>query len=328
MGSLPRTFAIAFQGTVLVDMRLFLLANKELWERPVILKMDMGNTHWFNILIKLQRAAFETIPSPQDHSWDNPTIIPKRPPHVFRGEPVANGPITSSLYREFKDYVDNKDPANREEFLDSLQLCLLEKVAAVLPDVDENHIQSLRDQKDLLRSPKARRLLYRLRHRGFPTNIVDFTGNLTVAVYFACQEGFDRKDGRILFFASSLDQLLQPDVSDDLRMMVQNSRFYWLTQGTFSVEKKEWVRKFSIPKEHKSKLRHYLRCAHNMTHATLFPDLEGVMEEMQRLRGQTGHDRKTDAGWRKTIVEQAEERPTLYPLADAEPDRTAESAGK
>ncbi len=249
--------------------------------------------------------------------WDSPMRMPQLPPHVFRGEPDACGPIESSLYREFRNHVDEYDNAGqREEFLDSLQLYLLEEVATVLPDVDEAHVGNLQNREDLLRSPEARRLLYRLRHRRFPTNIVDFTGNLAVALYFACQEGHDDEDGRVLICARNPGQLLQPDVSD-LRVVVQSSRFYWLTQGTLAVEE-EWVRVIPIPRQHKRPLRVYLRCAHNMTYATLFPDLEGVMEWMQQVRGMPAAcpdpqpATKQYEGWWRKVADQARERSTRF----------------
>ena len=283
---------------------------------------------WFKTLIELQDAAWDEIP-PQEESlrrpWNSNMINPQRPPHVFRGEPAAFGPIESSLCREFRKYVDQRNNEEREVFLDSLQLYLLEEVAAVLPDVDENHIGDLRDRKELLRSSTARRLLYRLRHRGFPTNIVDFTGNLTVALYFACQEGHDDEDGRVLICARQPGHLLQPDISD-LRVVVQNSRFYWFTQGVLSVEGKEWARVFPIPRQHKPKLRVYLRNVHNMVHATLFPDLEGVMEWMQNVRSGpvVGQDSELETDpyeeWQKLAAARAAERPRLFPSAEQTED--------
>lgn len=222
---------------------------------------------WFRALIKLQHATWDTsacskaIPQiPLGSLSSNPA----QPPYVFRGEPHSSGPIESSLYRVFREHIDQCDKAEeREVLLDSLQLCLLVMIAAELPDVDEASICNLRNRDELLRSSEARRLLYRLRHRGFPTNIVDFIENLSVALYFACQEGHDDEDGRILFCTKLPAQLLKPVVSD-LRMVVQNSRFYWFTQGTLSVEKEEnWVQAFPICKKHKPQFRAYLRLAHN-----------------------------------------------------------------
>ena len=100
---------------------------------------------------------------------------------VFRGEPKRYPEISSSLYREYK--------------------ILLEPL-----DVDGFDIRSVQEEiiADAARHASdiaPQDLLSQLQHYGHPTNLIDFTTDYLIALFFACASEYT-DDGRVILLST------------------------------------------------------------------------------------------------------------------------------
>ena len=171
----------------------------------------------------------------------------------------------------------------------------------------------------LFQNPAVRHMLCQLQHQGVPTNLLDWTHDMYVALHFACEET-DCQDGRVWFMSLAPDQqnrlmsmqsrhrlrtlfgvqnedwhgdepepepyiIVEPNRSDP-RLQSQASMFLWLEDGRITWQDPEIVRGVTIPRCHKSQLRHYLKYGHGMEHRTLFADWSGAVSWLRERKPQ------------------------------------------
>lgn len=156
-------------------------------------------------------------------------------------------------------------------------------------DIKQNAIMS---DNPVLSTPRLRRMMIRLQHQGIPTNFLDWTRDLHVAVYFACRESSDC-NGRVWFMPlwgslrsgvplrkdrKSLHYLLFEQDQTYPRMQVQSGVSVWLHGGRVAWKGDDRVRGVIIPKAHKEPLLRYLRLGHGLESHTLFADWPGVVD--------------------------------------------------
>ena len=126
--------------------------------------------------------------------------------YLYRGEPKHYSRVSSSLYRECggidAEHFDIGAVQN-EILLDAKLL-----IAQTYEDDD---------------------LLAQLQHYGYPTNLIDFTSDYLIALFFAC-DGEPAEDGRVILLRKSGNVLLEPR-SPANRVIAQKSVFYATAQG-------------------------------------------------------------------------------------------------
>ena len=139
------------------------------------------------------------------------------------------------------------------------------------------------------------KVLTDLRHFGAPTTLIDFSGSLMVALFFACNGNFDRSGQLITLrttgIAKRLDidysgqthdlSIIEPTGSDRSynRLQMQSSVFVHAPDGFIPNE--HW-KAFSIPKQQKIECLTYLRKFHNIEEKTIFNDFTGFLENLER----------------------------------------------
>lgn len=103
--------------------------------------------------------------------------------YIYRGEDQVYSKSSSGLYRSYsKKQVENPDVMGSQE-------SILEKIGTFLPEMNE--VPSFE-------------ILAQLQHYGAKTNLIDFTTDYFIALFFACEKK-PTKDGRVLLLKTVSD---------------------------------------------------------------------------------------------------------------------------
>ena len=156
--------------------------------------------------------------------------------YVYRGEHKQYETIPSGLYREYKDDIE------AEKFdIQIAQEEMLENVKAYSDFTDETDV------------------LTELQHYGGKTNLIDFTTDYHIALFFAC-DGAPDQDGRVILLNKNTNQgkITSPKKNQNNRVIAQKSIFFQSPKGYLD-EKEAAVEIISIPKEIKQPVLDYQR---------------------------------------------------------------------
>ncbi len=168
--------------------------------------------------------------------------------YIFRGEPKHYPKVSSSLYRQY-------------------------------PEVETEHFDIEVVQRELLQEAKRHadepddfEILTQLQHYGGDTNLIDFTADFLIALFFACDRHFDM-DGRVILQRREPieDQLKEPRHPRN-RVISQRSIFIQPPKGF--IEPDHVV---LIPKDLKQPILNHLRKYHGLSNATIYNDLHGFI---------------------------------------------------
>ena len=184
--------------------------------------------------------------------------------YIYRGEPEHHeeppyyGKICSSLYRQYARI-------EADEFdIESIQGDILEEAKAYSHDTDD-----------------PLEILTLLQHYGGKTNLIDFTTDYLIALFFACDRSASLKeDGRLILFEKSAkrkNQILSPRNPKN-RVIAQKSVFVRHSDGFLSPDEVEII---TIPARLKQPLLAYLRKYHNISTETIYNDLHGFITNQQ-----------------------------------------------
>ncbi len=208
--------------------------------------------------------------------------------YVFRGELKAEGlegharPVTSSLYRWVQNHCappvhltpGRLAPPRLQETETRMLEALQDKIA------DEINL--------LLPEPYAKtddwKLLARVQHFGGPTNLIDFTRDYLVALFFACYDrkgeenggGWTGGDGRIVFLPEANATIVDAPIGDN-RAIAQRSVFCVEQCGILPEDAYESL---CVPKCLKRQLLMYLARCHGIRTDTMFPDFAGALRHV------------------------------------------------
>lgn len=175
--------------------------------------------------------------------------------YIFRGEPECYERVSSSLYRRHQ----NIEAASLD--IETVQAEMLNEVKKYTGETDDFGI------------------LTQLQHFGGETNLIDFTVDWLIALFFACG-GSPAKDGRIVFLRTSdpiSGFITQPRVPAN-RVTAQKSLLVRPPNGYVEPE-----RVVVVKQSLKRPILNYLRTNHGISSETIFNDLHGF------IMGQRNH---------------------------------------
>lgn len=173
--------------------------------------------------------------------------------YIFRGENQdRDQPIKSSLYREYQ----------KTDILDLLDLDTIQDVEVGIARKHGNTVAS--DQQ----------LLHLLQHHRGKTNLIDFTEDYLIALFFACDGNLEKNGRFILLDKSKHREHITKPTRPRNRVIAQKSIFVappngYIEQGTFE--------QIVIMKELKRSILDVLRTSHGITGATIYNDLHGYV---------------------------------------------------
>ena len=170
--------------------------------------------------------------------------------YIYRGESETHDKVSSNLYREYEKDVE------AEYF-----------------DIEVVQKEILREAKEYTHKTDEFEILTELQHHGGKTNLIDFTTDYLVALFFACDGNRD-KLGRVILLQnqSEIYEVLKPPRTI-ARAGVQKSIF---VQSPSGVVDPDIV--VCIPADLKGDMLDSLRKHHDISTKTIYNDLQGFIE--------------------------------------------------
>ena len=179
--------------------------------------------------------------------------------YVFRGEPAHYENVSSGLYRK----------------LDSVGPPFVDRIA----EVEQSIVEALKSYASLSdRSDEA--ALSELQHYGGKTNLIDFSRDCMVALFFACGPPL-AQNGRVVCLkqASAEYGILAP-VENHSRVIAQKSVFVKPSTGIVVPADEDVV---NVPSELKRQLLTYLERTHGISHSSIYTDVVGFVDYQETL---------------------------------------------
>ena len=191
--------------------------------------------------------------------------------YIFRGEPKRYPKVSSSLYREYQYDIE----------MDNFEIEVVQKE---ILDEAKNHLNKTDELE----------ILIELLHHGGKTNLIDFTTDLHIALFFAC-DGSPGEDGRVILqkrdsVAGYLEQPRKPKN----RIISQKSIFVRPPKGFISPNEV-----ITIPADLKLPMLEYLRKSHGISTETIYNDFHGFMTNRSIHEGAYIHFHKGRASQKR-----------------------------
>jgi hypothetical protein len=176
--------------------------------------------------------------------------------YIYRGESKHFETVSSNLYRVFLGHEDFD--VTSEHF-----------------DVEIVQKRILDDAKKYLRRTGSDcEILVEMQHYGGKTNLIDFTTDHCVALFFACEK-FSSEDGRIIFQKRGL---IRPSIKEPLepinRAVAQSSVFVRPPAGFIRFNNNDVI---DIPSSLKIPILEHLRTEYDISTETIYNDIHGFI---------------------------------------------------
>ena len=174
--------------------------------------------------------------------------------YIYRGEPQHYERVSSSLWRECRKEIES------EEF-----------------DVGIIQKQMLEAAKDYTHEKDEFEILTELQHYGGHTNLIDFTTDNHIALFFAC-DGSSDKPGRIILLEQTqeMKDYINSPRNPQNRIIAQKSVFVRPPQGFLEPRQYEII---AIPPSLKESMLDYLQKQHGISTQTVYNDLHGFIRD-------------------------------------------------
>ena len=183
--------------------------------------------------------------------------------YIYRGEPECYTQVSSSLWRQLQLTFTLHDGVNFDYNV-----------------IQESYLKDARQYRgDLYRDDFE--LASQLQHLGGSTNLIDFTADYLVALFFACDGAHD-KPGRVILFERAEDKSSRYKIKVPQhpinRITAQKSIFVRSSQGF--IEQDE-IKTVCVKAELKESILTYLRKHHGIYTQTIYNDLQGYIKHQK-----------------------------------------------
>ena len=196
--------------------------------------------------------------------------------YIFRGEPECYPKVSSTLYRQYEKILT--DRANVEAFQNEMLIAAKEHLPGTTSDF-ETPVRRLGAAIGIPSEPDhGFETLTELQHYGGKTNLIDFTTDSRVALFFAC-DGSPSKKGRVIFRKKGDIKELVENPREPInplnRVIAQKSIFVRPRRGFVEFDPDKDV--VVIPVVLKKPMLKYLQKYHNISAKTVYNDLHGFI---------------------------------------------------
>ena len=176
--------------------------------------------------------------------------IASRGGYIFRGEPKCFDEVSSKLWRKYRSKDGELD---------------IEAIQEKMLNAAKKHYSGNSD---------AFTILTEIQHYGGHTNLIDFTRDYRIALFFAC-DGDHEEPGRVVL---QKEKLVKKDIrtphSPQRRVIAQKSVFYEPPMGYIEPKDDEVV---EIPAGLKKDILKHLEVCHGIHRETIYNDLHGFI---------------------------------------------------
>ena len=168
---------------------------------------------------------------------------------VYRGEPGCYSVVSSGLYRKCSDST---------------------KEAFDIARVEQEMTANARQYTTLTNDDE---ILAEIQHFGGSTNLIDFTDDYLIALFFASL-GSDGKDGRVVLHWSDQDTVVRPKQTMN-RVVFQKSVFVRPQRGFIVPDPQDEI--VVVPGDLKAGILSFLQRFHGISERTIFNDIHGFI---------------------------------------------------
>ena len=208
---------------------------------------------WSIFSVKISREIFDIIEEIANLSAEGG--------YIYRGEPEHYEKVSSALYRE-RLYAIQKAGLEGElvDFdIEAVENEILDQVKRFIPPDDVVQDFSI---------------LTQLQHYGSPTNLIDFTTDFHIALFFACDSQRE-EHGRVIVQKRDLVSTEEPSEPRH-RVTTQRSVFVQPKQGYIDPNEAKYE-VVNIPSKLKAPMLEYLRNTHGISTEILYNDIHGYI---------------------------------------------------
>ena len=196
--------------------------------------------------------------------------------YIYRGErklhkdPPHNGKISSNLWREYGIEEEHFGI----ELVQKEMLAAAKKHTGDLPqDFRLDVIASPNTVEDLTQKAIDFEILTEIQHYGGKTNLIDFTTDYFIALFFACDGNYD-EDGRVILQKiDEIKSMIAHPRNPRHRVIAQKSVFIRPPRGFIEPDENDIV---TIPTNLKQQILEHLRNYHGISTEVIYNDLHGV----------------------------------------------------
>ncbi len=176
--------------------------------------------------------------------------------YIYRGEPEYYDKVSSNLYREFPEFEEIRFDIAR------VQENILKEAKAYISKTDDI------DETDSIE------ILTELQHFGGKTNLIDFTEDYLIALFFAC-DGSHKNPGRVILLKrKSGSEVYKVRKPRRIISRVESQKSVFVESPEGSVKPDIEV---TIPADLKFPMLEYLRKHHRISIGTIYNDLHGFI---------------------------------------------------
>ena len=191
--------------------------------------------------------------------------------YLYRGEPEDYGKISSSLWREYG--------LEREDFdIETIQSEMLndakKHIGDLSPDFSADAATAVNVNQPDTDETINFEILTEIQHYGGQTNLIDFTTDCFIALFFAC-DGYHNEPGRVILQKiEDIKEMIKATRNPRHRVIAQKSIFVHPPNGFIEPHKDNIV---IIPPNLKQGILQYLRKYHGISTEAIYNDLHGFI---------------------------------------------------
>ena len=180
---------------------------------------------------------------------------------LFRGEPKHHCKVSSTLYRECERVIQDAGLEGElsDFYIENIESGISNQVKAFLTTGDQVSDLSI---------------LTQLQHYESQTNLIDFTTDFNIALFFAC-DGQPGENGRVIVQKRNLVLIEQPSGIEH-RILGQKSVFVRPKRGYIDPDEAHY-KVVCIPANLKNDILKYLRNTNGITTEKIYNDLHGYI---------------------------------------------------
>ena len=196
--------------------------------------------------------------------------------YIYRGEPECHqepphcGKVSSSLWRK---YFSDVGPFNIEVVQNEMLSDAKRHIGHLPQDSRTTSVDSNMAESDTDKTTDFETLA-EIQHYDGKTNLIDFTTDYLIALFFACDGDHD-KDGRIILQkAEAIKDMIKHPRHPRHRVVAQKSVFVRPPKGFIEPHENDIV---IIPADLKQLMLEHLRTYHGISTETIYNDLHGFI---------------------------------------------------